>query len=123
MRTTHLKKEDSDKEEQLYTAWQQGEVEMVIASIEVYNVQTNSFSSRADNLFYDRASALEHFAEHSSTNEMPTVDDGYFVYSIRKFAPPLEKRQTYPTIESLFDLSEWYATEPRLCANHPLIIQ
>lgn len=103
---------ESNTAEQKYAAWQRGETEIHIVSIEIYSRTTDDSSSGSDNIFYDRKSALEYFAHYFDNDKIPEIKDGYFVCSIRRFVPPLEERQSYPTIESLFDLSDWLSVEP-----------
>lgn len=103
---------ESDTPEQKYVAWQRGETEMHIVSIEIYSKTTGDSSSGSDDIFYDRKSALEFIAHYFDDDKMPEIKDGYFVCSIRRYVPSLEERQSYPTIESLFDLSDWLSIEP-----------
>lgn len=103
---------ESDTPEQKYAVWQRGETEMHIVSIEIYSKTTGDSSSGSDDIFYDRKSALEYFAHYFDDDKISEIRDGYFVCSIRRYAPSLEERQSYPTIESLFDLSDWLSVEP-----------
>lgn len=103
---------EPDTPEQKYAAWQRGETEMHIVSIEIYSKKTDDSSSGSDDIFYDRKSALEYIAHYFDDDKMPEIKDGYFVCSIRRYVPSLEERQSYSTIESMFDLSEWLSIEP-----------
>lgn len=103
---------ESDTPEQKYAAWQRGETEMHIASIEIYSRTTGDSSSGSDDIFYDRKSALEYFVHYFDDDKISEIKDSYFVCSIRRFVPSFEERQSYPTIESLFDLSDWLSFEP-----------
>lgn len=95
-----------------YAAWQRGERKMLIASIEIYRRDTNESSSGADNIFYDQKAAMEYFAEYFADADFQKMQDSYFVCSIREFEPSLEERESYPTIESLFDMSDFLSVEP-----------
>lgn len=95
-----------------YAAWQRGERKMLIASIEIYRRDTNESSSGADDIFYDQKAAMEYFAEYFADADFQKMQDSYFVCSIREFEPSPEERESYPTIESLFDLSDFLSVEP-----------
>lgn len=102
----------SETPDSKYAAWQRGERKMLIASIEIYRRDTNESSSGADNIFYDQKAAMEYFAEYFADADFYKMQDSYFVCSIRRFEPSLEERQGYPTIESLFDMSDFLSVEP-----------
>mgnify|MGYP000455860360 FL=1 len=55
---------------------------------------------------------MEYFAEYFADADFYKMQDSYFVCSIRRFEPSLEERQGYPTIESLFDMSDFLSVEP-----------
>lgn len=95
-----------------YAAWRRGEIKMLIASIEIYRRDTNESSSGADDIFYDQKAAIKYFADYFADADFQKMQDSYFVCSIRRFEPSLEERQGYPTIESLFDLSDFLSVEP-----------
>lgn len=103
----------SDDPDQKYATWQRGEAEMHIASIELINRETGERSSGADEIFYDRKSALAHIVHYFDDDGFVHGNaDCYFECSIRLFTPPLEERKTYLNVKSLFDLSDWFETKP-----------
>lgn len=97
---------------ELYTLWQQGNAELHIASLNIYNKKDKTLLGGADNVFYNQTSALRYLVDYFTGENMDKLNDVYYVCEARLFSPLLPERQSYPTVESLFDLSAYGEVKP-----------
>lgn len=96
----------------LYLLWQQGKAELHIASLNIYSKKDRTSLGGADNVFYNQTSALRYLVDYFIGENMDKLNDVYYVCEARLFSPPLHERQSYPMVESLFDLSAYGEVRP-----------
>lgn len=96
----------------LFMAWQAGKTEMHITSLNYYRVSDDQPLGGCDNVFYDKRQAMRSLVDYFVHENMEKLRDVYYLCEVRLFAPPLEERRTYPSIQSIFDLSGYYSVKP-----------
>ncbi|RHH14421.1 hypothetical protein DW228_06365 [Bacteroides fragilis] len=102
---------DKDNPE-LFTAWQAGKAEMHIASLSYFRVSDKQPLGGCDNVFYEKRQAMRSLVDYFVDENLEKLKDVYYVCEVRLFAPTLEERMTYPSIQSIFDLSDYSTVKP-----------
>ncbi len=97
---------------ELFTAWQAGKVEMHITSLNYYRISDNQPLGGCNDVFYNKGQAMRSLVDYFVHENMEKLQNVYYTCGVRLFAPPLEERQTYPTIQSIFDLSDYNSVKP-----------
>lgn len=96
----------------MYAKWQRGEAELHIASLNIYSKKDNTLLAGSDDVFYTQTRALRYLVDYFLDEKMERLKDVYYVCETRLFSPPLSERLSYPTVESLFDLSDYREVNP-----------
>jgi hypothetical protein len=100
-------------EKDSYKAWQRGELALFISSINLFSRTNDECIGGEDTASYNLDEAMSAISEYFMNVSLSKLHkDAYSIYEIREIHIPLPERQSYPSIQSIFDLFDFLSITP-----------
>lgn len=100
-------------EKDSYKAWQRGELALFISSIIFFSRTNDECIGGEDTDSYSLEEAMSVISEYRTDVSLSELHkEAYCMYEIREIHIPLPERQSYPSIQSIFDYFDFLSITP-----------